>query len=222
MGWSLSWTAVRGKPPEAVLEAHGLRRTGAAWDLPDRKHPYGWAELDGGWVLVASSPSGALEAEKRRTGKGLLALRAWHDPRFLDESEASDGFLASLSTGCEVVCCYLEEHVMVSRAAGWRDGDRIWSVLHDAQEGSVADLQVEGAAPPPLGPLAAAARAEQAATPEGVDFLFDVPIDLAKALTAFRHDEAEREYELREPAPDAEPPRDRRGSFLARWFGRRG
>lgn len=220
MGWSLSWTAVRGKPPEAVLEAHGLRPTGAAWDLPDRRHPFAWAALDGGWVLVVSSPSGALDAEAARTGKGLFKLRAWHDPRFMDESEASDPFLASLSAGCEVVCCFLEEHVMVSRAAGWKDGDRLWSVLHDGQEDDVGDLQVVGAPPPELATIEAAARAEQRATPEGVDFVFDVPVDLAKALTGFRHDELEREYELLEPVPERDATPGRRPSLLARLFGR--
>src|SRR5436309_2155175 len=37
-----------------------------------------------------------------------------------------------LSRGCEAIACFVEEHVMVSRAAGWKDGEQVWCVSHFA------------------------------------------------------------------------------------------
>lgn len=195
MGFSLTWTAVRGKPSEEVLAALGLRLTGATSDdMPTRREPYASAQLDGGWVLVVADASTAPRE------------------RFLDESDAADRFLSSLSKGCEVVCCFVEEHVMYGRACAWRDGVRLWSVAHDAEVG-VDDLQVAGTPPPDLAALADRAREEQAAEGDA-DYAFDVPVDLAKAVAGFRHDEDTLQCRLLEPVPGG-----KRG-LLGRLFGR--
>jgi hypothetical protein len=41
--------------------------------------------------------------------------------------------LQKLSAGCEIVTGDVEEHVMVSVATGWMDGQKLWSVVHDGQ-----------------------------------------------------------------------------------------
>ncbi len=222
MGYALSWTAVRGKAPELVLAAHELRPTGKAYELPDRRTPFCWGRLEGGWILVASSPIGALEVAMAIARKRISEMGAWHDPRFLDESDAAAPFLASLSAGCELVGCFLEEHAMVSRAVAWRDGVLAWSVLHDGQREGVGHLAVAGEPPAALSALASAARAQQQATPEGVDFLLDVPIDLARAATGFRHDDTALELEVLAPTASAQPAREPEASFLRRLFRRRG
>ena len=240
MAHSLSWTAVRGKSPKLVLDAFGLRPTARKWDLPDRGTPFCWAMLDNGWVLVLSSPVGTLEAAKAAARTSTVEMGSWHHDRFIDESGAADGFSSSLSEGCEVVCCFLMDMVMVSRATAWKDGVRRWSVTHDAQAGGIDHLTVEGQPPASLASMEAAARAKRRAgapapqrasaapsalrqvfdaffsvkrrprlrtyrpgldAPMPVDYLFDVPVDLAKAVTGFRHDESEREFEVLEPAP---------------------
>jgi hypothetical protein len=238
MGHSLSWTAVRGKSPELVLNAFGLRPTTRKWDLPDRGTPYCWATLDDGWVLVLSSPVATFEAAKAAARRSTVEMGSWHHDRFIDESGTADGFSSSLSMGGEVVSCFLMETVMVSRASAWKDGVRSWSVVHDVQAGGIDHLTVEGQPPPSLASMEAAARAKRRAaapgpqgasaapsvlrqvfnaffslkrrprlrtyrpgldTPRPVDYLFDVPVDLAKEVTGFRHDESEREFEVLEP-----------------------
>ena len=57
-----------------------------------------------------------------------------------------DTILQRLSAGCEVVTGDVEEHVMVSIAIGWKDGQRVWSVTHDAQR-DIEHLQTEGELP---------------------------------------------------------------------------
>ena len=77
---------------------------------------------------------------------------------------------------------------MVSRAAGWKDGEPIWSVTHDAQEGD-AHLDVEGE--PPAGFGAIRDRLSKQQEQEGgADFIFNIPVDLAKAITGYSHEEA--------------------------------
>ena len=76
---------------------------------------------------------------------------------------------------------------MVSRSAGWRDGEQIWSVIHDGQEGE-GHLDVEGE--PPVAFAAIRDRLTKEHAKDGsVDFFFDIPVDLAREMTGHRHDE---------------------------------
>jgi hypothetical protein len=206
MGYSVTWTAVRGKSPEAVLEALGLARTGRTnEDGVTSRTPFAWCELEGGWVLVLADAGAAGE-------------------RFLDDAGHGGAFLASLSKGCEVVACFVEEHVMVSRAAAWADGVRRFDVKHDAQ---VALDHLERVGEPPAGAEdgEATARAELANDPDPCDHLFDVPVLFANAVVPYRYDEGDHVYEELAPAPGAGRGRDgsagpRRRSLLSRLLGR--
>jgi hypothetical protein len=100
----MTWFAVRGKKPEAVRAELGLHGTGQSVAFPP-PHIAG-AALPGGWYLVQR-----LRFECR-----------------------DDGVLSRLSIGCEVISLFVEEHVMVSRLSGWKDGKRLWSVLHEPEK----------------------------------------------------------------------------------------
>jgi hypothetical protein len=92
-----------------------------------------------------------------------------------------------LSRGCEVVACFVEEHVGVSRAAMWKDAEQVWSVTHDAQEGD-EHLHVEGQPPTALSSIRERLTRQQ--EEEGdCDFIFGIPVDLAKEITGYSHDE---------------------------------
>ena len=118
MGYSLSWLAIKGKSPAVVREALGLRPTGQRESIPESA--LSAAELPGGWYLIVSD----------------------HTPHV-----APDTTLQTLSASCELVTCFVEEHVMCSAAAGWKDGRKLWSVTHDAQRGH-DHLATEGDLPP--------------------------------------------------------------------------
>ena len=194
MGYAQSWLAVKGKPPEAVLETLGLRGTGAREAIAGS--PVVGAELPGGWYLVVADGSGH---------------RLMRDP-----------IVQRLSAGCEVITADVEEHVMVSVATGWKDGQRVWSVTHDAQR-DMEHLQAEGELPAVFTSIRDRLRAEQqeaGGRRADVDHIFDVPVELAQTLTGYRHDAVipgavAEPFEVLVETSSTEKP-----SLLKRLFGR--
>ncbi|HRI16820.1 MAG TPA: hypothetical protein PLX89_27830 [Verrucomicrobiota bacterium] len=155
MGASLSWFAVRGKTPDAVLQDFGLKNVGKEY----RKTPFCGGALPSGWFLVIHGRHEFTNDEVRR-----------------------------LSRGCETVACFVEEHVMVSRAAGWKNGQQSWCVSHNAEEG-IGHLDIEGE--PPAGFAAIRDRMTKQQEEEGdADFIWNIPVDLAKEITGYSHEEA--------------------------------
>ncbi len=107
------------------------------------------------------------------------------------EHLVEDELLQRVSAGCEAIACFLEEHVMYSAAVGWRDGRRLWSVTYEAER-SRRDVAVEGELPAGSSAIRARLEADQVRAGgerAAVDYLFDVPIEIAKSVTGFRHDE---------------------------------
>jgi len=170
MGWSLSWLAVQGKQPGEVQAALGLKATGTTCIVAEA--PFSGAQLPNGWYVVVAD----------------------HDFRFLEEPATTT---AIASMGGNAVACGVEEHTMVSGAKAWRDGNLLWSVSHDGSGGG-RDLHCEGRLPEGFEKTRADALAQYEDEPMGVDFVFDVPLDLAEALTEFRHDSSELEFAVLE------------------------
>jgi hypothetical protein len=162
MGFSQSWLAVKGKPRAAVLDELQLQSTGNREEIAES--PIVGAELPGGWFLIVTD-----QAAHPFIGKTVLER---------------------LSAGCEIVTGYVEEHVMVSAATGWRNGRRIWSVAHDCQRDK-QHLEALGELPVMFGGIRDSLYSEQRTVDEhraDVDLIFDVPLALAESLTGYRHD----------------------------------
>jgi hypothetical protein len=160
MGYSLSWAAVK-STPEAVQSALGLRATGQREEFPESR------------IVATSLPNG------------------WYIVIY-NKCEAARKALEPLSRLGEVIYCSVEEHVMVSAAATWNSGKRLWFVEHDAQQG-IYNLQVAGQPPDAFGVIRDREKGKQDA--EGgenadVDYMFDIPVELARELTGFRHDQS--------------------------------
>lgn len=194
MGFSLSWIAVKNSTPEAVCDRLSLRVTGERGN-PDS--PLSAASLPGGWYLVISD----------------------HDEQRLTDPKT----LAGLSTLGEVVACYVEEHVMISSAELWRDGQRVWTVNHDAQTG-MDHLSAEGNLPPQFAEIRASLQAAQKAdggNKSEVDHIFEIPVELAFSITGYRYDSfptgvSDDDFVGLESTKAAAP----RKSWLKRIFGR--
>ncbi len=106
-----------------------------------------------------------------------------------NQKELKDKQLAGVSRIGETIHCFVEEHVMVTVASFWRDGRQIWRVTHDGQE-AMNHLSIVGDVPPTFASIRDKYLAKQAAEPEGdVDHIFDIPVELARELTGFRHDQ---------------------------------
>jgi len=145
----------------------------------------------------------------------------------LNRNSLDDALLKKVSSAGELVYCYVEEHVMYSSAASWKDGKQIWSVIHDAQNG-IRHLDVSGDVPKVLAVIAEKLNAEQDAysdkKPE-VDYIFDIPVELAKELTGFRHDQdmpgmLDDAFEVLEPIKDPDS-KATLGRKLRELFGSR-
>jgi hypothetical protein len=187
MGYSLSWIAVKGKPPQAVRDEFSFRLTDKREEFPESELTA--VEMPSGWYVIVSNRS---------------------------EQVVSDAAMQRLSSsGCELVTCFVEEHVMVSRATGWKEGQLVWSVTHDAQKG-LLHLDVQGEPPAAFAAIRDRKFAEQAAGDRDCDYLFDIPVETARSVAGYRHDEdvpglSGDVFEV------LAPPNDER-SFLKRLF----
>ena len=162
MGFSISWFGFEGKRKARVLASFGLRDLGTI-DAANGAL-FSVAELPTGWTIL-----------------------------FVNDYEfgGDAGVLAEVSAHSHVIACQAEEHVMASAAHGYRRGRREWEVVHDSSHGR-DDLAVTGRPPAQLVEIRQrlAARNEKQdpdAWPR-VDYLFDVPVELAASETGYRHD----------------------------------
>jgi len=168
MGIGQSFLAVKGKAPDEIHRTLGLADSGVVageWDYP--RPAVRGAALPDGWYLV---------------------LLKDVDHRFVN----SDDILERLSQGCEILGRQVEEHCMVSTAFAFNDGTFRWKVVHDPDEGE-HHLDVEGTPPAAFDEIAARMRAKQAEEDKKeepmVDFIWEIPIELANSLCRYRHDE---------------------------------
>lgn len=163
MGYAISWLAVQGVDPDELLDRLGVRRTGE--DDEYFEGPMSGGVLkQGGYLVVANG---------------------------FDHPIVREDVLAELSQSFELLACGVEEHVMYSSAAGWRNGKATWSLVHDASRG-IFDLQVSGEPPAGFAGHRERCLADQdAAGGENadVDYFFEIPLLVAKDLTGFKHDE---------------------------------
>lgn len=140
-------------------------------------------EVDGGYIVHA-----------RGHGHALSSARS----------------LERLSADGDVVAVQIEEHVMASSAELWSRGHRVWRVEHESERGR-EHLAESGRLPAEYAAIKQRLLQEQTGDDE-VDHVFDVPLELARRVVGYRHDEDEERIHA-ELAP-------RKRGFLARVFGR--
>jgi hypothetical protein len=87
--------------------------------------------------------------------------------------------LTRLSRDCEVVVCAVTENIGWSQAAGWADGEPVWSVIRHPDADRRVGIVTTGALPPEFGEV-------RRAHPETTTT--DLPVELAVALTGYRHE----------------------------------
>ena len=163
MGYAISWLAVRDMAPQQILDELDLVETAETEEIPESD--ISAAQLPDAWYLL------------------------WFNQ--CESPYVQPEVMGDLPRQCSVVVCVIEEHVMYSCAELWHNGERIWQVSHDAQQG-MYDLQTAGVLPDTFESTRADLFAQQEA--EGgdkadVDFIFDLPLALAKQVTGFKHDE---------------------------------
>ncbi|GMV80874.1 MAG: hypothetical protein AMXMBFR7_20580 [Planctomycetota bacterium] len=199
MGYNIYWLGVRGKANDVVLSELGFCGTGKFEESPEGK--YSAVLLSTGWYVIFANETG-------------------YYPSLSD--------LNQLSQNAEVLLCQIMEGSMYSEASHWRLGTMVWNVTHDSSRG-LKHLHVRGEPPAAYHKIRESLLQKQDMDTStyqgmGVDYIFDVPIELARAITGFRHDEdiLYLDEDIVEPFELLEavaPPAKRRGFF--QWLFRR-
>lgn len=163
MGYSLSLLAVQTTDPAEALQQLGYIRTGQLCEYA--REPLSGYELTANWFLIVA--------------RGC-------DNRFLQPK-----VLGPLSEHFPVVACSIEEHVMFSSAEYWVSGNQVWRAEHVGENGPI-HLNTSGALPQGFEAMAAARKEMQEADggeKAGVDHYFDIPLNAAREIMGFKHDE---------------------------------
>ena len=176
MGFHISWIGFNGVRKADVLDVAGLYDTGE----PDEalEEPFCCAELPTGWTILWAN-----------------------DPTYAEDQ------IKTLSANHAALSCIIMESAMISVAAFHVRGELLWNVSHEGNL-SVPTLILTGAVPPQTTTLReemlAKQKIEDEKLPEhkagflGVDYVFEVPVMLAKSICGFRYDQGR--YEWGEPA----------------------
>jgi hypothetical protein len=176
MGYALSWVAIKGRSTEELRKILGFKATGKHDNYGE--HALVGRQLPNGWyILIANA---------------------------CDDRITKSKLLTELSKGCQVVACSIEEHVMFSSCACWNKGKKVWSVRHNGDRGTF-DIVSSGKLPENYSSLKHE-LIEKQKTEGGenaeVDYVFELPLQMAKQLVEFKHDEemdqVDRSYEIYE------------------------
>ncbi len=195
MGFSISVLAVRGPTQQQVLARLSLAPATRSVRGHRKKIFIG---SSGDWVILEAN-------DFMRFGPETLATVS--------------------AAGAEAMAWSIEEHVMVSQAWGYRNGREVWSIAHDCEK-CERHLAVTGEPPPHWPGVRAkimetqdAYDAEVGVTDDlHVDGVFDAPMDLAEALTGYRHDLRLEEWP--EVTRVRAPGRPGLSGMLGAFFGR--
>lgn len=165
MGTSTSWVAVQGATIEQVARNLGLAPAPSDYVYNDSERCYTASVFGSGWVLLMF----------RLEDDGVVAERA---------------LLQKLSRDHRVVGCDEESHVMYSASSEWREGREVWAVIHDPEQ-ALDHLVTRGDLPPGWTGVRdewTAKHVEAAKTEVGVDYLYEIPLEVAKLVVGYRLD----------------------------------
>lgn len=163
MGYSVSWCAVPEQHGDSFIAELGLAVTGETEDIPESE--YCQVALATGWRLLWVNQ---------------YASRLLSGDR-----------LQQLSSNYDILLCLVEEHVMASSSELWHEGKMAWRIAHEGDQGPKG-LEVSGA--PPASLSSVRSEMEQLQVSSGgddadVDYIFEIPLKVAKGLVGFKHDE---------------------------------
>jgi hypothetical protein len=175
MGFNMSWICVDGIDQDALYQALDLAPTGGTpdrYDLGTSRVPWAGATLKSGWCAVFAKYTLVMDVT---TGT--------NQPR-----------LTRLPARSRAITCVVLEGPMISYASLWHGGRYTWEIRHNRSYG-VRHLEASGDLPAEFAGFRDIAMDKQRTQEEsrrpgewGVDYVFDVPLDMAATITGFRHD----------------------------------
>jgi hypothetical protein len=168
MGYSISWLAVKRVDSERLLNNLELSPTGETARFG--KAPFTGRAMQSGWFVLVMSQC---------------------EHKFVKPET-----LAPLSRLADVIACSIEEHVMCSTAEFWRGGAQVWQASHDAQQG-MCHIRAMGLMPNKYAALEEELSEKQRQSGgenSDTDYFFEIPLQTAKSIVGFKHDEVESEF----------------------------
>ena len=161
MGFKITWLAFHDKSKADVLDSMHLRDTGIVDEA--NESPISGASFPKDWTIIW--------------------LNQFAHPF------AEDASLMLFSQGCTVIACHVHDGTMFSAAQLYADGRQQWAVIRDFQAGEY-HLEVDGHPPDNLLEIAERQTKHQREDSEasGIDYMFEIPLELAESLCGFRHD----------------------------------
>ena len=168
MGFNMSWVFVDEIELDELYAALDVKSTGQPadpYDLGTSRVPLAGLRPTAGWCAIFGRYSSVLD----------IAIGT-DPPR-----------LARLPARFRAITCVVLEHAMISYASLWQGGRQIWEIRHQPIKEQPAHLDFWGDLPPDFFRSREAALEKQRGN-DGVDFVFDVPLDAAAVITGYRHD----------------------------------
>lgn len=164
MGFAITWCAVREEYADAFVQQLALSPTGKTEEIPESQ--ISMARLPSGWRVVWYNE---------------------YDCPFLQQED-----LGSLSADKDVLLCMVEEHVMASSSELWSRGTRKWWLSHEGEDGPHG-LETDGELPesfPAIREEMEKQQRDEGGDEADVDYIFEIPLKVARLLVGFKHDEA--------------------------------
>jgi hypothetical protein len=163
MGYAISWLAVRDADAERLIASLGLVATGQTTFFGESL--FSGRKIASGWFVLGINE----------------CSHAFAMPETLKRFTDFD----------EVVACSIEAHAMYSTAELWRGGIEEWRLVHEA-ELDMLHLAASGALPERFSAIRNEYFAKQAAkggARSDTDYIFEIPLETAKSIVGFKHDE---------------------------------
>jgi hypothetical protein len=189
MGFRIAWLATHNLERAELLGRLGLVDTGKTDSC--NESAYSLTALPGGWSLIWSN----------------------------DELFFTPAHLARLSEDAAILAVRVNETCMHSTAEWHEAGRLVWRVHHEGDE-EINHLEVTGVPPPQLATIDKNNRvlqAEEDASANEVDFMFEIPLELARQLCGFKHDLVNEQVRFTALASSEAVPSS---NFFRRLFGR--
>lgn len=160
MGFCISWIAVKDVAPEKIFETLGLKKTSNNSGSPDVDYSY--IDMKNGWHVIVAN--------------------------HLDVITEREAWVLELSKHAQTIAAFAEEHVMYTAAGCWENGKRVWFIEHNSERG-LEDLKTEGTLPACFERVYKELLNQLKTDPAPCDYLFDVPVEVSREITGYRHDQ---------------------------------
>jgi len=107
---------------------------------------------------------------------------------FNDRAMFGEDAIRPINANSRLLGCNVNETCMYSSLTAINHGSEEWSVIHDSSNG-VLNLETHGDVPAPFTSIRDDKLSKQEHDGDGVDHVFDVPVDLFVRLGGIRYDE---------------------------------